>query len=66
MSSYLNSLHVLILVDLKRLLSEQETEIKKLEEECSSVNQKFSKDPEFVRFVYYIVIINYLSRHVYL
>ena len=41
-------------IEFKRSLSEQEAEIKKLEEECSNVNQRLSKDPDFVRFALFM------------
>ena len=39
------------LIELNKTLLEQEAEIERLTEECSSVSQKLSKDPEFIRFV---------------
>ena len=39
------------LIELNKTLLEQEAEIERLTEECSSMSQKLSKDPEFIRFV---------------
>lgn len=39
------------LVELNKTLLEQEAEIERLTEECGSMSQKLSKDPEFIRFV---------------
>ena len=42
---------MIALVELNKTLLEQEAEIERLTEECSSMSQKLSKDPEFIRFV---------------
>lgn len=39
------------LVELNKTLLEQEAEIERLTEECGSMSQKLSKDPEFIRLV---------------
>lgn len=39
------------MIELNKTLLEQEAEIERLTEECSTMSQKFSKDPEFIRFV---------------
>ena len=38
------------LVELKKTFLEQEAEIERLTKDCSSMSQKLSKDPEFIRF----------------
>jgi uncharacterized coiled-coil protein SlyX len=39
------------LIELNKILLEQEAEIERLTKESSSMSQKLSKDPEFIRFV---------------
>lgn len=44
--------HILLApLELSKTLLDQEAEIQRLTEESSSMNQKLSKDPEFIRFV---------------
>lgn len=42
--------HYNLLAELRKSISEQEAEIKKLVGDSNAMSQKLSKDPDFVRF----------------
>ena len=54
---------LIALIELNKTLLEQEAEIERLTEECSSMSQKLSKDPEFIRFVDTVYAISNQAVH---